>query len=241
MIDRTTSALDADLDSWPQIDPDGLPIRFTSREIRPRRDEYSPVLEGPSVRLEPLGEEHLDQLCEIGLDPELTRFMPFRILSREQMSNYIHDAIAARDSLSAIPFVIRLKNGAQSAQAVGSTRFMNIDPNNRRMEIGSTWIGKEWQRTGVNTEAKYVMLRHAFETLECIRVEFKTDSLNERSRKALLRIGAKQEGIFRDHVITSDGRIRHSVYFSVTSRDWPSVKVRLEGFPGYGGAAYSGD
>jgi RimJ/RimL family protein N-acetyltransferase len=95
------------------------------------------------------------------------------------------------------------------------------------MEIGSTWIGREWQRTRVNTEAKFLMLRHAFEALECIRVEFKTDSLNERSRRALLRIGAIQEGIFRNHVITADGRVRHSVYFGITSEDWPSRKARL--------------
>ncbi|HTP58469.1 MAG TPA: GNAT family protein, partial [Spirochaetia bacterium] len=106
------------------------------------------------------------------------------------------------------------------------------DAGNRRMEIGATWIGRQWQRTGVNTEAKYLMLRHAFETLRCIRVEFKTDSLNERSRAALARIGAVQEAVFRNHVITSDGRIRHSVYFSITDTDWPAVKTRLEGMMG---------
>lgn len=232
MSGHAMSAFDADLDSWPSVDPEGRPVRFTSLDSRPRPDEYAPILEGPAIRLEPLGEEHVGPLCEIGLDPEISRFMPSRIVSRDQMADFIRGAIAAREALRAIPFVILLKDRAQPTRAVGSTRFLNIDPGNRRMEIGATWIGKEWQRTRVNTETKYLMLRHAFEMLESIRIEFKTDSLNERSRRALLRIGATQEGIFRDHVITTDGRIRHSVYFSITSRDWPSVKDRLEGLLG---------
>ena len=105
---------------------------------------------------------------------------------------------------------------------------MSIDRANRRMEIGSTWIGLPWQRTRVNTEAKYLMLCHAFEERGCLRIEFKTDSLNERSRAALLRIGAVQEGVFRSHVITDEGRIRHSVYFSITADEWPAVRLHLE-------------
>ena len=112
--------------------------------------------------------------------------------------------------------------------AVGSTRYMNIDKPNRHVEIGSTWIAGAWERTPVNTEAKYLMLQHAFETVGCLRVELKTDSLNERSRNAILRIGAKQEGIFRNHMITSNGRIRHTVYFSVIDSEWPAVKAELE-------------
>lgn len=226
------SAFDEDRDSWPLVDPEGRPVRFASLDARPRPDEYMPVLEGKSIRLEPMGEEHLEGLCEIGLDSAVTRFMPIRIASREQMTNYVRDAISARESLAEIPFAIMLKAGPSSARVVGTTRFLNIAPRDRRMEIGSTWIGGEWQRTRVNTEAKFLMLRHAFEALECIRVEFKTDSLNERSRRALLRIGAIQEGIFRNHVITADGRVRHSVYFSVTSEDWPSRKARLGGLLG---------
>jgi RimJ/RimL family protein N-acetyltransferase len=111
---------------------------------------------------------------------------------------------------------------------VGSTRFANIDRENKHLEIGWTWIGKPWQRTAVNTEAKYLMLRHAFEELGCIRVEFKTDSLNQQSRNALLGIGAKEEGTFRNHMITQDGRYRHSVYFSVIDSEWPEVKRGLE-------------
>jgi RimJ/RimL family protein N-acetyltransferase len=105
---------------------------------------------------------------------------------------------------------------------------MNIDKTHHRVEIGSTWIGREWQRTAVNTEAKYLLLRHAFETLGCLRVELKTDSLNDKSRAAILRIGAKEEGIFRNHMITSSGRVRHTVYFSVVDSEWPGVKARLE-------------
>lgn len=124
-----------------------------------------------------------------------------------------------------MPFaIVELASGT----VVGSTRYGNIDRANRRVEIGWTWIGRPWQRTAVNTESKYLLLRHAFETLGCIRVEFKTDALNERSRQALLRIGAKEEGIFRSHVVTSTGRIRDSVYFSIIDREWPAVKTRLE-------------
>ena len=112
--------------------------------------------------------------------------------------------------------------------AVGATSYLNIDQRNRKLEIGGTWIALQWQRTASNTEAKYLQLRHAFETLGCVRVEFKTDSLNERSRAALLRIGAVEEGTMRNHIIMPDGRFRHSVYFSVIDSEWPSVKSRLE-------------
>jgi RimJ/RimL family protein N-acetyltransferase len=111
---------------------------------------------------------------------------------------------------------------------VGSTGYLNIDRQHRRLEIGGTWIAPEWQRTACNTEAKLLQLTHAFETLGCNRVEFKTDSLNERSRAALLRIGATEEGTFRNHMVMPDGRLRHSVYFSVIESEWPRVRVRLE-------------
>jgi RimJ/RimL family protein N-acetyltransferase len=105
---------------------------------------------------------------------------------------------------------------------------MNIEREHRRLEVGCTWVGLAWQRSAVNTEAKYLLLRHAFETLGCLRVELKTDSLNERSRAAILRIGAREEGIFRNHMITASGRIRHTVYFSIIDSEWPQVKSRLE-------------
>ncbi len=116
----------------------------------------------------------------------------------------------------------------RSGQAIGSTRFMNIDRANRRVEIGSTWIAPAWQRTVVNTEAKYLMLRHAFEVWNCIRVELKTDALNQKSRNAILRIGAKEEGTLRRHVIIWTGRVRDSVYFSILDSEWPEVKAKLE-------------
>ena len=187
-----------------------------------------PVLEGPGIRLEPLREDHLDGLCGIGLDPEISRLMPSGLTTREQMAAFIRDALAARAALGAIPFVTVLLSDGPQARIVGTTRFMNIDSRSRRMEIGATWIGKAWQRKRVNTEAKYLMLRHAFETLQCIRIEFKTDSLNDRSRAALRRIGAVQEGVFRNHLITAEGRIRHSVYFSITGEEWPKVRESLE-------------
>ena len=111
---------------------------------------------------------------------------------------------------------------------VGCTRYANIERTHHRLEIGWTWVGRQWQRTAVNTEAKYLLLRHAFETLKCMRVELKTDSLNDRSRAAILRIGAREDGTFRNHMITASGRIRHTVYFSIIDSEWPSVKAELE-------------
>ncbi len=202
-------------------------MRFTERSSRPRPDEFEPTLAGTAVRLEPMRESHLDDLCRAGLNPVVTELWPRPVNSREQMAAYVREAITARAARTAIPFVTVLIEGARQT-AVGSTRFMSIDAGNRRMEIGSTWIGAAWQRTRVNTEAKYLMLRHAFEELQCIRIELKTDSLNERSRAAILRIGAVEEGAFRNHVITVDGRIRHSVYYSITADEWPRVRRHLE-------------
>ncbi|HVO40093.1 MAG TPA: GNAT family protein [Spirochaetia bacterium] len=213
-------------ETWPERDPEGRPVRFISREVRPRADEYTPVLVGTTIRLVPLEESHFEALCAIGLDPEITRFMPRRITDRDGMRVFIREALNARQSRTAIPFAVTLKD-RRDPRVVGTTRFLGIDARNGRMEIGATWLGKQWQRTRVNTEAKYLMLRWAFDELGCTRVEFKTDSLNERSRRALLRIGAIQEGIFRSHIITADGRIRHSVYYAITTDDWPGVKARL--------------
>lgn len=184
------------------------------------------ILEGDHVRLEPLSLEHLDRLCAIGLEPQLWRWTTTQLRTREDMLNYVQAALRALAEGTALPLATILK---ENEQFVGSTRFGNIDHENRRLEIGWTWVGIPWQRTVVNTEAKYLMLRHAFESLGCIRVEFKTDSLNQPSRSALLRIGAKEEGILRNHMIVHDGRYRHSIFFSVIEEEWPSVKERLEG------------
>ena len=212
---------------WPSVDPEGRAVRFTDRTPRPRPDEFEPELRGSTVRLEPMRESHVEALCRAGRDPAVMRFLPHPIGTKEQMAEFVHAALAAREAGSAIPFVTVLQG---DGTVVGTTRFMGIEPAHRRMEIGGTWISLPWQRTRVNTEAKYLMLRHAFEDLECLRIEFKTDSLNSRSRAAILRLGAVEEGIFRNHVITADGRIRHSVYFSITSEEWPEVRRRLEQF-----------
>jgi len=188
--------------------------------------EIHPVtLEGKHIRLEPLSLHHLEALCAIGLDEDLWRWIPFPVRTREEMRAYIRKALDEQAAGVSLPFA---NIERASGRAAGCTRFGSIDVLNRRVEIGWTWVGREWQRSAVNTEAKYLMLRHAFETLGCMRVELKTDSLNERSRNAILRIGARQEGIFRNHMVTSSGRIRHTVYFSIIDEEWPAVKRSLE-------------
>lgn len=188
--------------------------------------DIQPVtLRGEFVRLEPLSEAHCAGLAEVGLDEDLWRWIPQPVRSAEEMLAYIRTALEEQARGVSLPFATV---EAATGKAIGSTRFMNIAGAHRRVEIGSTWLAKPWQRTAANTEAKYLMMRHAFETLGCIRVELKTDSLNERSRRAILRIGAQEEGTLRNHMMTSTGRIRHTVYFSVTDSEWPDVKARLE-------------
>jgi len=181
------------------------------------------------VRLEPLTLEHHADLCDAGLDEELWRWIPNQVRTPADMRAYIEIALRAQAEGSALPFATVER---ASGRAIGSTRFGNIDRVNRRLEIGWTWIGRPWQRTAINTEAKYLMLRHAFETLGALRVELKTDSLNERSRRAILRLGAVEEGTFRKHMVTESGRIRHTVYYSIIDEEWPAVRARLEGFGG---------
>lgn len=183
------------------------------------------TLEGSCVRLEPLSEAHHERLCAVGLDPELWKWIPSQVLDADQMMRYLRSALADQEKGSALPFATVDR---ASGKVVGSTRYMNIEMAHKRLEIGSTWIGKAWQRSGINTEAKYLMMRHAFETLGCNRVEWKTDSLNSQSRAAILRLGAKQEGIFRQHMVTWSGRLRDTVYFSVIAPEWPEVKANLE-------------
>ena len=185
----------------------------------------SKTLEGRYVRLEPLVQAHHAALCAVGLDPELWELIPYRVVAPEDMAAYIQTALDAQAAGTALPFATV---DLASRQVIGSTRYMNIDRANRRVEIGATWIARPWRRTAVNTEAKYLMLRHAFEDLGCIRVELKTDALNLRSRNAILRIGAKEEGTLRQHMITWRGRLRDSVYFSILDSEWPRVKQDLE-------------
>jgi RimJ/RimL family protein N-acetyltransferase len=183
------------------------------------------VLEGTHVRLEPLSLAHHPDLCRVGLDEDLVRWTEAYPLTPDGLRIYIENALQRQAEGSVLPFAVISK---AAGRAIGSTRYGNIDRANRRVEIGWTWYGRDFQRTAVNTECKCLLLRHAFETLGCLRVEFKTDVLNERSRKAILRIGAKEEGVFRKHMLMPSGRVRDTVYFSIVDTEWPVVKTRLE-------------
>lgn len=187
--------------------------------------EPGTVLEGAHVRLEPLTPGHHAALCEVGLDDDIWRWTYSLVRSPEEMREYIESALRLRDEGAAYPFATVER---ATGRVVGSTRYGNVDPANRRVEIGWTWLGTAWQRTPINTEAKYLMLRHAFETLECLRVELKTDALNARSREAIVRIGAKEEGVLRSHMITRSGRVRDTVYYGIIAAEWPGVKEALE-------------
>ena len=188
--------------------------------------DASPVtLEGRHVRLEPLSHARHADLAAVGLAEELWRWIPTPVRTAEEMSAYIETALQEQARGVSLPFAQIEKS---TGRAIGSTRYGNIDRTHRRVEIGWTWIAPAWQRSAINTESKYLLLKHAFETLGCIRVELKTDALNERSRAAILRIGAREEGTFRQHMITASGRIRHTIYFSVLDSEWPDVRAQLE-------------
>lgn len=169
--------------------------------------------------------EHHAALSEVGLDPEIWRFTLVLVQTPEEMRSYMESALKLQREGTTLPFVTIERS---SGRIVGSTRFGNYDPANRRIEIGWTWIARPWQRTAINTEAKYLMLSHAFEKLRCVRVELKTDVLNAPSRKAMVRIGAKEEGILRKHSLVWDGRYRDSIYYSILDEEWPGVKLQLE-------------
>jgi N-acetyltransferase len=192
---------------------------------KPAIDPRPVTLAGRFVRLEPMRDVHLGRLVEIGVGHDIFRWFPFAVETREEMASYVAMALAGVRAGLAVPFVTILQ---ATGDVVGSTSFLNIDRAHRRLEIGATWLGVPWQRTPCNTEAKYLQLRHCFEELGCVRVEFKTDALNARSRAALLRIGAIEEGTLRSHMVCPGGRLRDSVYFSVIDSEWPSVKRGLE-------------
>jgi RimJ/RimL family protein N-acetyltransferase len=188
--------------------------------------EISPlILEGQHVRLEPLSPAHEESLVAAAGDGELWNSTVTIVPSRANMATYIASALNAQAQGRELPFVIIRES---SGQVVGSTRFFHIEPDHRRVEIGYTWLAKSAQRTAVNTEAKLLLLTHAFERLRCIRVEFVTDVLNQQSRTAILRLGAKQEGVLRNHMVMPGGRYRDSVCFSIIEAEWPEVKARLE-------------
>ena len=169
--------------------------------------------------------EHHAQLTEIGLDPEIWRFTTVRIQTGVDMRGYMESALQLRREGTSLPFVTIERS---SGRVVGSTRFANYDAADLRIEIGWTWLARPWQRTAINTEAKYLMLTHAFEKLHCVRVELKTDVLNTPSRKAMLRIGAKEEGVLRKHTLMWTGRYRDSIYYSILDEEWSQVKAQLE-------------
>jgi N-acetyltransferase len=183
------------------------------------------VLEGDRVRLEPMQRDHLDALTGAGRYDELWVWTRAKATTRETMAKYMDAALAELESGTALPFVTVDK---VSDTVVGSTRFGNIDRENRRTEIGWTWITPAFQRTYVNSEAKYLMLRHAFDAWDCVRVELKTDVLNEKSRNAMLRLGAVEEGVLRRHMLTYSGRFRDTIYYSILDHEWPAVRARLE-------------
>ena len=182
------------------------------------------TLEGRFVRLEPLGPQHAASLAELGLEPEVWRWMPAPVTTPAEMGAFVEAALVEADAGRMVPFATIDRS---TGRAVGSTRFLSIEPAHRRLEIGFTWLARPWQRSAVNSEAKLLMLGHAFERLGALRVEFKTDSRNEQSRRALAGIGATEEGTLRRHMITAAGR-RDSVYFSVIVDEWPQVRRRLE-------------
>ena len=182
------------------------------------------VLEGRLIRLEPLAESHLRDLLEVAIDPTLWRLTIAQVHDEASLRAWLETALRNSAAGSEMPFATM---DLASGKAIGSTRFLSIVPDHRRLEIGWTWVGAAFQRTGANREAKLLQLTHAFETLGANRVEFKTDARNERSRAALLGIGAAFEGIFRSHMIMPWGPLRDSAYFSVTSVEWPEVKARL--------------
>ncbi|MGE8413104.1 MAG: GNAT family N-acetyltransferase [Pseudomonas sp.] len=182
-------------------------------------------LEGPRIILRPLQASDADALVDAARDGELWN-LPFTVVpSPSTIGQYLAIALEGRAAGSVQPFVTLLR---ATGEVIGCTRFWKIDPLNRKLEIGSTWIASRWQRSFVNTEAKYLMLRHAFEEMACIRVQFTTDEINHTSRAAILRLGAQQEGIVRHERIMPDGRKRNSVRFSIIDDEWPAVCQHLE-------------
>ena len=183
------------------------------------------TLRGLSVQLEPMRADHIDALTRVGLEPELWRWTQTFIATPHDMSRYVLQALDELSRGIALPFVIVAQ---PRGEVVGSTRYGSVDLANRRLEIGWTWIAPPYQRTAINTEAKLLLLTHAFERLGTNRVELKTDALNQKSRTAIARLGAVEEGTFRKHIVTSSGRVRDTVYYSIIDTEWPEVKARLE-------------
>jgi RimJ/RimL family protein N-acetyltransferase len=184
------------------------------------------VLKGKFICLEPLDEEHIPGLIQVGKDSSIWRYMLYgEVTTQKKMEDWVRLMLSRKAEGTDQPFAVR---HLESGRLAGATRYMEIRPEHRGLEIGGTWYGTEFQRTQVNTESKYLLLQHAFETLGCIRVQFKADSRNDRSINAIERIGAVREGLLRNHMILENGIQRHSVFFSIIDIEWPGVKNRLE-------------
>jgi len=189
--------------------------------------EIAPVtLTGSVVRLEPLSEQHAPDLTVAAHDERIWRYMLYAYPEdEEKMLAWVRDILTRQAAGADLAFaVIHLASG----RAIGATRYLEIRPPHRSLEVGGTWYATEFQRTAVNSECKYLLLKHAFETLGCIRVQFKADARNLRSLRAIERLGAAREGVLRNHYILADGGFRDSVYYSILDREWPGVKARLE-------------
>jgi len=182
------------------------------------------TLRGRRATLEPLAREHEDALRRAAADGELWRLWYTSVPSPEKTTAYIDTALGMRENLGAMPFVVR---ASATGEIVGCTRYFHVDAQNRRLEIGYTWYAKSVQRTAINTECKLLLLTHAFETLKCIAVEFRTHWFNHASREAIARLGAKQDGVLRNHQMSPDGSYRDTVVFSIIESEWPAVKRHL--------------
>jgi RimJ/RimL family protein N-acetyltransferase len=190
-------------------------------------DWNAPVtLMGRYVRLEPMDETHVEGLAAIGLQDSIWEYMLYgRMRSAKDIRAWVEDILSRGRQGTDLPFtVFHLESG----RIAGATRYLNMQPKHRGLEIGGTWYGLEFQQTAVNTECKYLLLEYAFERLGCIRVQFKTDERNVRSQRAIERLGARQEGVLRNHMILPNGKFRHSVYYSIIDSEWPEVKAALE-------------
>jgi N-acetyltransferase len=188
------------------------------------------TLTGRTVRLEPLSTDHAPGLWAVGAEPEIWTYMPYGpIVSLDQMQGWVEEMLRRKAKGADLPFaVIDLASG----QPVGATRYMTVEPPNRSLEIGGTWYGRQFRRTRVNTESKYLLLSHAFDGLGCVRVQFRTDLRNERSQRALERLGAVREAVLRKHILMTDGYQRSSVFYSIIDDEWPEIKKKLEGLLG---------
>jgi len=184
------------------------------------------TLTGRWVRLEPLSKMHVPDLAVVGLEEEIWRYMRYgEVKTEDDLRAWVLELLRLEQLGGDLPFAVIFVEGGK---AIGCTRYLNIHHTDRNLEIGGTWYGLKYQRTAINTESKYLLLRHAFETLGCIRVNFKADARNERSLRAIERLGAVKEGVLRKHMILQDGYVRDSVVYSIIDDEWPAVKRRLE-------------